>query len=211
MAWESVPGPCMAIPSDVAHRAAGAVRRDEVASVRRSDPGRCESRSVTRAPPSGRGSSAVTSVPSSTRAPRNVRRWSSSTGSRWSCGTDAGAVGLRTSLCARVGKLVGWVSPASASVGPTHCFHSTSTPPARTSAPAPTSAGAPWCGADRGGPRQPGQGRSPVDHDALDPVAGQRDGRRQAGGPGADHEHGGRLRSWSGGGGGTPHVTPPVR
>jgi hypothetical protein len=88
------------------------------------------SRSVTWAP-SVPLSSPMTSVPSSTRADGNERRWSSSTGSTWSCGTEAGAVGLRTALCSRVGKLVGFAWPAAVSVGPTHCFHSTSTPPAR--------------------------------------------------------------------------------
>jgi hypothetical protein len=41
--------------------------------------------------------------PNQTRALGSVRRWVSSTGSRWSWGTKAGALGLTTRHCSRVG------------------------------------------------------------------------------------------------------------
>jgi hypothetical protein len=48
-------------------------------------------------------STPTTSVPSATRTPANERTWSSKTGSRWSWGTHAGAVGLISALCSVVG------------------------------------------------------------------------------------------------------------
>ena len=74
-----------------------------------------------------------------TRTDGRERRWRSSTGSRWSWGTQAGPVGLTSALCSRVGSPSGSATPAGAeaSVSQTHPSHSTSTPPARTSSSSP--------------------------------------------------------------------------
>ena len=131
-------GPTIGMPSARADRAARAVGGDEVAGGDDALAHRPTSRSVARTP-SGPASRPTTSVAELDAGGADERRCASSTRSRWSCGTHAGAVGLISAACSRVGSptSIAGAPSARASVSQLHISQSTSTPPASTSSSSP--------------------------------------------------------------------------
>ena len=91
------------MPSDRAHRAAGAVGAHDVAGADPGAPRRMPSR-MRAATPSAPALERDQLGAAHERAGPREPAWSSSTRSRWSCGTHAGAVGLISAAWARLGR-----------------------------------------------------------------------------------------------------------
>ena len=136
-------GPRMAMPSARPDPAVRAVGRHEVAGADGARARRSATSRSTTVDAVGAGrSTPTTSVPScDARAAQRRAGARSSTGSRWSCGTQAGAVGLTSGglLARRDARGHRTTRSAAASPASPHCqpCHSTSTPPARIASSTP--------------------------------------------------------------------------
>ena len=142
--------------------------------------------------PSSSWSRAISSTPSRIETPGSERRWSMSTGSRWSCGAITPEVGLIEAATSAVGKPIEISAPSvDARVRPTHPVGLASIAPERIALSSPQARMSSMVRRLTPVARGNGEGRAALDHQRADAVAGQGDRGGEPGGAGADDDDGG--------------------